>query len=108
MRIVLLIVSVGVILLAWFGFHTYLRPADPESAYESVRVIVFADHYEINGHRFEGKLSEQLNHYADGVHKVSISLSGDPKVVSERVAELSDLVRKPNVRLAWLSPPERP
>ena len=106
MRITLLVAAAIVLVSACIGVNAFLKPAAKLDAGESVRVLVFADHYEIGGHRFEGPLAAQLDHYAEVGHKVSISLSGDPSVVSARIPEVAHLMGRPNIRVAWISPPE--
>lgn len=75
---------------------------------ERVVVVVYGDHYEIGGHRFEGPLSGQLDRYAEVKHAVSIHLTGDPAVVSARIPELGHIMGKPNIKMAWISEPEHP
>jgi hypothetical protein len=106
MRIALLVAAAIVLVSAWIGVNAFLKPSAKLDYDESVRVLVFADHYEIGGHRFDGPLAAQLDRYADVDHKVSISLSGDPSVVSARIPELARLMGRPNIRVAWISPPE--
>jgi hypothetical protein len=108
MRIALLVAAAIVVALAWIGVNARLNATAESREDESVRVLVYADHYEIGGHRFEGPLAAQLDRYADAGHKVSIHLSGDPSIVSARVPELPHLMGRPNIRMAWISPPERP
>jgi hypothetical protein len=108
MRIALLVAAAIVVALAWIGVNARLNATAESREDESVRVLVYADHYEIGGHRFEGPLTAQLDRYADAGHKVSIHLSGDPSIVSARVPELAHLMGRPNIRMAWISPPERP
>jgi hypothetical protein len=108
MRIALLVAAAIVVALAWIGVNARLKTAAGSGSDELVRVLVFADHYEIGGHRFEGPLAAQLDRYADADHKVSIHLSGDPSVVAARVPELAHLMERPNIRMAWISLPERP
>jgi hypothetical protein len=108
MRTVLLVAAAIVVALGWIGVNARLKATAESGEDESVRVLVYADHYEIHGHRFEGPLAAQLDRYADAGHKVSIHFSGDPSVVSARVQEVAHLMGRSNIRMAWISPPEHP
>jgi hypothetical protein len=108
MRIALLVAAAIVVSLAWIGVNARLKTTAESGEDETVRVLVYTDHYEIDGHRFEGSLATQLDRYADAGHTVSIHLSGDPSVVSARVPEVAHLMGRTNIRMAWISPPEHP
>lgn len=108
MRIIVLAAAAVVVILVWMGFNARLNDSSKLDAQERIVVVVYGDHYEIGGHRFEGLLSGQLDRYADVHHTVLIHLTGDPKIVSSRISEMSHLMGKPNIKMAWISEPERP
>jgi hypothetical protein len=108
MRIILLAAAAVVVILVWMMFNARLNESSKLGAEERVVVVVYWDHYEIDGHRFEGPLSGQLNRYADVKHSVSINLTGDPRVVGSRISEVGLLMGKPNIKMAWVSQPEHP
>ncbi len=77
---------------------SWSQPETPPPA-QTVRVRVFADHFEMDGKRFEGSLATQLDRYADSKGVVSIFIVGDAEVVEARMPELAHLSGKPNIRL---------
>jgi hypothetical protein len=108
MRIIVLAIAAVVVVFLWMAFNPHLNDSSKLSAEERVVVVVYWDHYEIDGHRFEGPLSGQLNRYAEVKHPVSIQLTGDPRVVSSRISEIGHLMGKPNIKIAWVSQTEHP
>lgn len=108
MRIVVLIAAAIILVLVWMAFNARVNSSEKLDGEERVVVVVYTDHYEIGGRRFEGPLSGQLDRYTDVKHIVSIHLTGDFTVVSSRISELRPLMGKPNIKMAWISQPERP
>jgi hypothetical protein len=108
MRIFILIAVAIALVSVGMAFNARLNQSSKQDAEERVFVVVYADHYDIDGRRFEGPLSGQLDRYIEVKHTVSIHLRGDPKVVSSRIPEIAHLTGKPNIKMAWISEPERP
>jgi hypothetical protein len=70
---------------------------------EIVRVKVFSDHYEIDGTRYDGALSAQLDRYADSSQRVAIVLMGSDPDVKARLPELAHLSRNSNVSISTIT-----
>ena len=70
-----------------------------------VRVKVFSDHYEINGTRYKGVLSAQLDRYADSNQRVAIVLLGSDADVKARLPELAHLSGHSNVSISSITMP---
>ena len=74
--------------------------AKPHANVETIRVNVFPDHYVIDGRRYIGPLSGQLDKYANSRQRVWIIISGSDPEIAARLPELAHLNGNPNVSIS--------
>jgi hypothetical protein len=72
----------------------------PHAGVQTIRVNVFPDHYVIDGRRYDGPLSGQLDKYANSQQRVWIILSGSDPDIAARLPELAHLNGNPSVSIS--------
>jgi hypothetical protein len=72
----------------------------PHANLQTIRVHVFPDYYVIDGRRYAGPLSGQLDRYAHSDQRVWIILSGSDPDLTARLPELAHLSGNANVSIS--------
>jgi hypothetical protein len=81
----------------------YFAPKSKSKFDHVVRVNVFLDHYDIDGHRFSGSLMEQLGKYGERQGRVLITLIGGDSDVTARINEIGSLKGKANIKIETIT-----
>jgi hypothetical protein len=100
MRRLLIFAAVGLPLVLG---AVYLVPKPASKFDDVVRVKVFLDHYDIDGHRFSGSLMEQLGKYGEKHQRVLITLMGSDSDVTARLDEIANLRGKENIKIETIT-----